>query len=115
MSRDWRMFVEDMLHSAATARQYAAGLTFDELRRHGLPYDGIIRHLTIIGEAAKSVPQDVQQRWAQVPWKRIVRFRDLATHHYFGLDDAVVWDILHNHLEALESDLRALLTHETEL
>ena len=29
-----------------------------------------------------------------MPWNEIAKMRDVLTHHYFGLDDKVLWDTL---------------------
>ena len=50
----------------------------------------MVHHLTIIGEACRSLPDDFQARYANIPWADIVGMRNILVHHYFGIDaDAV--------------------------
>jgi uncharacterized protein with HEPN domain len=51
----------------------------------------VIRALEIIGEAAKNIPDDVRQKYPDVPWKDLAGIRDKLIHAYFGVDLEVVW------------------------
>ena len=56
MSRDWRLFLNDILEACRRARRYAAGLDQAGLVANEMTYDAVLRNLEIIGEAAKRVP-----------------------------------------------------------
>lgn len=45
----------------------------------------------IIGEAVKSLPEDMKSEG--VRWRDIARFRDRVVHHYFGTNLDIVWEI----------------------
>jgi uncharacterized protein with HEPN domain len=38
--------------------------------------------------------------------------RDRLIHGYFGVDDAIVWDVMQQHIPQLQSALRRLLRPE---
>jgi len=59
-----------------------------------LVQDAVLRNLTIIGEAASKVPDDIQQQYPEVEWRKIVAFRNIAMHEYFGLDRDIVWSVV---------------------
>ena len=48
--------------------------------------DAVARNFEIIGEAAKNVPKDVQDRYPEIPWRKMYGLRNLITHEYFGVD-----------------------------
>jgi uncharacterized protein with HEPN domain len=48
----------------------------------------VLQKLAIIGEAASRVSKDLRSRYDEVPWARIVAFRNILVHAYFGVD----WD-----------------------
>jgi uncharacterized protein with HEPN domain len=43
-----------------------------------------------------------------VEWRKIARFRDIVIHHYFRVDEQIVWDIVANKLPQLRAQLRQL-------
>jgi len=49
--------------------------------------------------------------YPDIPWSEIAKIRDVLTHHYFGLDDKILWDTLEEDLAFLESAIQAMLDH----
>lgn len=67
------------------------------------------RSLEIIGEAAKMIPEDTRILDATVDWKSFAGLRDKLIHHYFGVDYAIVWDVVKNELPSFGKSLILLL------
>ena len=55
--------------------------------------DAVERKFEIIGEAVKNLSQGFREKHSNVDWSYMARFRDLLSHHYFGIDLDVVWSI----------------------
>ena len=55
--------------------------------------DAIERKFEIIGEAVKNLSQGFREKYPNVDWSYMAKFRDLLSHHYFGIDLDVVWSI----------------------
>ena len=68
-----------------------------------------VRHLQIIGEAARALPEDVRDLALAVQWSEIIGMRHILVHHYFGVDLAVIWDIVEHDLPELRREIEALL------
>ena len=65
--------------------------------------------LEIIGEAAGRLPETVRLEAPEIEWRKIVGLRNILAHEYFGVSLPVVWDIVQNKIDSLESSCRALL------
>jgi uncharacterized protein with HEPN domain len=68
-------------------------------------YDAVVRNLEIIGEAAKRVPDDLRRLMPDIEWRKIADLRDILVHAYFGIDNEVLWDIVHNKVPELLTHL----------
>jgi uncharacterized protein with HEPN domain len=54
----------------------------------------MVRHLQIIGEAARTLPEEVRECISGVPWRKIIGMRHILVHSYFEIDTDVVWDVV---------------------
>lgn len=74
----------------------------------------MLHHLAIIGEAAKQIPENVRNQQPTIEWRKIARFRDIVIHHYFAIDNQIVWDIVENKVPELLTQLSAAEQKATE-
>lgn len=70
------------------------------------------RSLEIIGEASKLIPSEFKEKNPEVAWKLMTRMRDRLIHHYFGVDYAMVWDIVKHDIPELKSRIENILKAE---
>ena len=100
--RNWRLRVEDMLDALCTARGFVAEMTQREFRGDRRTVDAVVRNLEVAGEAARHVPDDVRNRFPQVPWQDLADLRNILVHEYFGVDLGILW-------QAVQFELRPLI------
>ena len=109
MSRDPRLFLQDILDSTAKILSYTVGMSQEAFETNGMAYDAVIRNLEVIGEAAKQIPQDLRKSAPDIPWRMICGFRDHLAHAYFGLDNDTVWEVVTTELPVLTAAVGQLL------
>lgn len=105
MSPDYRLFLRDIRASCEKVSRYADGLSFEEFVGDEKTFDAVMRNLAIIGEAAKQIPDAIRLEYPDVEWRKIARFRDIAIHHYFAVDEQIVWDIVQKSVPELLAQL----------
>ena len=66
--RGWRLRIGDVIKAAATIRSYVQDQSFQSFSANGMMIDAVVRNLEIIGEAARHVPADIQDRYSSIPW-----------------------------------------------
>jgi len=87
-------------------------LDFKEFKANNMVVDAIIRNFEIIGEASKNIPSDVQEKYPEIPWKKMYRLGNLITHEYFGIDYEMIWEISKNNLPQNRIDLQKIIEKE---
>lgn len=101
MSRDWRLYWQDILTSCRRIISYTAGMDQAALVADQRTYDAVVRNLEIIGEAVKGLPQEARDLAPTVEWRKVAGLRDIIAHAYFSLNDDLLWDAISNKLPML--------------
>ena len=107
--REWRFYVRDMIESAEKVLAYTEGMDQDSFTNDSLTYDATLRNLTLIGEAATHVPDDVRDAHPEVPWRAIIGARNRIMHGYLGIDNHTIWTMIEDAIPALLAALTRLL------
>jgi uncharacterized protein with HEPN domain len=108
--REWRFYLDDMIGFAGKVVAYAAGFERVSFVSSGANYDAALRNLELIGEAATHVPDAIRAANPQIPWRLLIATRNRLIHGYLGIDDDVLWSIIHGDLPPLLDELKALKT-----
>lgn len=103
-----------MLAAAHKITQYTAGLAFSDFAADPKTIDAVVRNLSIIGEAARHIPDSVQALSPSIPWAAIRGMRHRIIHEYAQVDVAVVWDTITQDLPPLIPPLEGLLNRPTQ-
>jgi len=114
MHRDHRLFLDDILDAITKIRDYIAGMDYAAFTKDAKTQDAVVRNLEIIGEAAGRLPESVLAAAPETEWRKIVGLRNILAHAYFGVSIPVIWDVIQNKLESLETSCRALLNKAIE-
>ena len=101
MSRDWRLYLEDIERACEKVGRYTRGSDFDAFVADERTYDAVLRNLEVIGEATKRVPDSVRGQMPEIPWRAISGFRDFVAHAYFAVDDRIVWNAVQQEVPKL--------------
>lgn len=102
VKRDAKVLLEDILENIEDIEKFTKGLTKDDLIKNKLKRNAVVRSIEIIGEAAKSIPKDIKEKYPEIEWKEIIGTRDIISHAYFDVDLNVVWDIIKKNLPDLK-------------
>ncbi len=98
----------DILEAIEHIEKYAAegkgAFEADELIQNWM-----VNHITIIGEACRSLSDEFQARYTNVPWADIIGMKNILVHHYFGIDEDAVWLVVEKDIPELKFNIETIL------
>jgi len=105
-------YLRDIREAVHRIGLYTDAMTYDHFQADTKTQDAVIRNLEIVGEAAKSLSNELRAKYADLPWRGMAGVRDRLIHHYFGINLDIVWDIVTVELSVLRSKVEEILQHE---
>jgi len=112
MSRDETLYLADIQESCEKVLKFTKGMTYKNFVNDDLHFDAVLRNLEIIGEAVKNISDETRQKYPEVKWRKIARFRDIVAHEYFGVNEETIWDIVQNEIPSLLEIVRTMLAEK---
>ena len=109
MSRDYRVYLYDILEAIERIRCYVSDYNFKQFQNDPKTTDAVIRNLAVMGEAVKNIPGDFRKKYSDIEWRKIAGLRDVLIHGYFIIDLEIIWDIIENKLDNLEAQIKEIL------
>jgi uncharacterized protein with HEPN domain len=90
MRRD-EALLGDIVLAARRIGEHIAGLSHDAFLTDRKTQAAVEREITILGEAANDLSDDLRAAHPEVPWQRLVRLRHFYIHAYEMVDANQVW------------------------
>jgi uncharacterized protein with HEPN domain len=107
--RHERLYLADIVEAADYVAEFIAGVDFDQFLKSELLRSAVVQKLSVIGEAAARLSDENTLQNPQVPWPRIVAFRNILVHAYFGMDWEIVWNAAKDQCPVLRAQIAEIL------
>jgi uncharacterized protein with HEPN domain len=108
-SRHWQNRIRDILSAISEIQSFTEGLTFEEFQNDRKTIGAVLYTLAIIGEAARTIPPDLESAHPEIPWNDMRDMRNIIIHEYFQVNLSIVWQTIQEDINNLEHPLRKLL------
>lgn len=104
--KDARGSLMDILDNIVRAKSFVKEVSFEQFVGNPLYSYAVIRALEIISEASRKLPEELKERYADIPWKQIAGSGNIFRHDYEDVLERIVWDTVHTALDPLEQVIR---------
>jgi uncharacterized protein with HEPN domain len=95
--------IKDILSCAKNIQDFSAGMSFQTFLEDPRTIRAVAYEFTTIGEAARVIPIEIQERYSNIPWGKMQGIRNVLVHEYFRLDEEILW-------KAVKEDIPPLIT-----
>jgi uncharacterized protein with HEPN domain len=102
MKREIGDYIQDIIDSLDKLMKFVEGMSYDDFEHDDKTVFAVVRALEIIGEAVKNIPDEVRERYPEIPWKDMAGMRDKLIHSYFGLRLERVWETVQEEIPPLK-------------
>lgn len=107
------LYLRDIVEAVNHIAGFIAQIDFATFQESELVRSAVVQKLAVIGEAAAHISDGLKARYPQVPWPRIVAFRNILIHAYFGIDWAEVWLAATRQAPGLGDQMASILRAES--
>lgn len=107
--RDWKLYLLDIASECKNIHHFTDNITYQEFTDNLEKVYATAKAFENIGEAVKCIPHEITKLYPSVPWSEVAKMRDILTHHYFGVDDKVLWDTLDEDFADFEQTISTVI------
>jgi len=108
--REVKLLLLDISEACEKIFRFTENMNYSEFASDDRTSDAVIRNLEVIGEAANHLPDAFISSHPEIGWSKAIAVRNRVIHEYFGVDYAILWNILQNYLPEFYKSIQRLLT-----
>ncbi len=107
------LYLTDIVEAADDIARFLVGIEGQVFRESDLLRSAVVHKLSVIGEAAARLSNELKDQNPQVQWAQIIGFRNILIHAYFGIDWDVVWGAAKERCPILRGQVAQILAAES--
>jgi len=107
--RSLRQRIGDILSCAHNISDFTTGMGLDDFLEDPRTVRAVAFELTTIGEAAKNIPMEIQERYPDIPWGKMQGIKNVLVHEYFRIDEEILWKTTTEDIPALIEALEKII------
>ena len=109
MKKDDSVYLLHIMDAFVQIERYTDGVSHDDFMENRLLQDGVIRQLEIMGEASRSLSEDIRNDYPHIPWRHMIGLRNRMIHAYFDVNLQIIWEIIQGDIPNLKKDIKYVL------
>ncbi len=86
-----KLLLQDIIENTEMIFQFVGSDSYENFIADKMKVYAVVRAFEIIGEASKVISPEIKLAWPLIEWQLMTDFRNLLTHHYFGIEYEILW------------------------
>lgn len=101
--------IQHILDAIAEIESYLNNVSFKDFTNNSMMRFACIKQIEIIGEASNAISLETKSKFSNIEWKQIIGLRHVLVHEYFGVDNAIIWEIIKTDIPELKVKIKLIL------
>lgn len=101
--------MQDILNAIVEIQGFVADIGFTEFQDDLKTLRAVELELIVIGEAANTIPDEVQEAYPEIAWQLMRGMRNRLVHTYFSASPKIIWDTIHQDLPPVAKSLADII------
>lgn len=106
------LYLAEILEAADAIARWLHGVDLHRWGDDEILRNAVAHRVMLVGEAARSLSPGLRSRHPDVPWPRIIAFRNVVVHEDFSVEWSIVWQVATEELPALRPRVAAMFEQE---
>lgn len=102
--------LEDIKQYGQNVETILDGITFDDFVQDIRVYYSVMKNIEVIGEAANMLTKDFKEQHPELPWRQIVKMRNVLVHGYAQVSDVDLWETATKDIKVLLGQVESYLS-----
>ena len=103
------IYLRHILDSITKIEKFVNSLPEKDFFSDDLRVSAVLREFEVIGEAARQMPDEYKKLHPEIEWSLMISMRNNLIHHYFGINEEIVWKTYTQDLPILKEKILKLL------
>jgi uncharacterized protein with HEPN domain len=101
--------LNNVIETMNKAEQFIADMDYEDFLEDEKTLFAVSKAIELIGETLKHIPEDIKDRYSEVPWDDIYGMRNFLAHNYFASDQDEIWQTLKEDIPKLKPVIMSIL------
>ena len=106
---NWKFRIRHVIENIERIQGFVRGMSYSAFCEDEKTVYAVVCAFSVIGEAARLVPEEVKKSYPKVPWNSMTRMRNALVHEYDRIDLQIVWGTIHEDLPLVVPLLEKIL------
>src|SRR5690242_6936426 len=109
MPRDLNDLLQDIISAAQAIESNTSDLSYEGFIADDNRVKAVLFDLSLIGEACRTIPDEIREKRPEVEWGKIVGLRNFIAHVYWTIKVEKIWEIVKEDVPELRRQIQTLL------
>jgi uncharacterized protein with HEPN domain len=107
--RHERLYLADIVEACEAIGRFLKDVERDRFVDDDLIRSAVLQKLSVIGESATRISENLRGEHPKIPWRAIIGFRNVAVHAYFSIDWDIIWVTAVRDVPGLKREIAEIL------